>query len=221
MNRVIILSCLALTTVSFGTVCQTSHAQALPDLPLPEKGNTVNMSVQSGSRASLSFGSSTSFGTSASLSATNATSTSATSELKPLAGTVLFSIGAGATAGTTTADIKNLRATGSGDTNVAGSPINVTGNNANFSSGTAALTGVQGTLQLTLDPVGTGFAARTGTIHETYGKDQAGIANGQDGKQLGAAASQVSNASANAMINSNTNVDINTTNFTQTFSQAF
>jgi len=72
-----------------------------------------------------------------------------------------------------------------------------------------------------LKPGGTGFAARTGTIHETYGKDQAGIANGQDGKQLGAAASQVSNASANAMINSNTNVDINTTNFTRHFLRPF
>lgn len=213
---------IALASLVVTAFCQTdSKAQALPDLPIPEKGNTINMSVSSGSRASLSFGSSTSFGTSANLSSTDGTSSSASSELRPLSGRVEFSIGGGADAGRTSADISNLRATGSGDTNVAGSPITVNGNNANFSSGNANLTGVQSALSLTLDPAGTAFSARTGTIHTTYGVDEQGNRDGRDGTTLGTPGSQVANTGANASINNNTNVDINTTNFTTTFSQAF
>ena len=192
----------------------TALAQQLPTLSTPAKGNTVNMSIQNGSRSQLSFGSSTSMGTSAAITATDGTSTAATSSLAPASGATLnFSIGTGQTPGSTSANIDNLRAQGNGATNVAGSPINST--DSTFSSGKAVLTGVQSQLNVTLDNQKTGFSARSNTLHTTYGS-----VTGQDGAQL-KSGSQTSNASGSANINSNTNVDINSTSFTQVFMQAF
>jgi hypothetical protein len=192
------------------------HAQKLPDLPVPTPGTTINMSLSSGSKASLTFGSSTTFGTSASFSATDGASASSTSTLTPSFGSVKFSIGDGVAAGRTSADISNLRASGSSDTEALGSKISETNNNA---TGNAILTGVTGVLELTLDPSKSSFGARTNSLHETYGAKD-GLP-GADGKSLSSNTTQISNASASAVINTNTNVDINTTSFTQTFSQAF
>lgn len=191
-----------------------SPAQQLPTLTTPAKGDTVNMSIQNGSRSQLSFGSSTSMGTSVSLSATEGVSSAASSSLAPTSGASLsFSIGSGQTPGTTSANIDNLRAQGSGTTNVAGAPINAS--ESTFSSGKAELTGVQSQLNIGLDSQKTGFTARTNTLHSTYGTTP-----GQDGAPL-KTGSQNSNASGNASINSNTNVDINSTSFTSVFMQAF
>lgn len=192
-----------------------SSAQQLPTLTTPAKGDTVNMSIQNGSRSQLSFGSSTSIGTSVSLSSTEGVSSAATSSLAPSSGaTLTFSIGSGQTPGTTSANIDNLRAQGNGETNVAGAPINAS--DSTFSSGKAELTGVQSQLNITLDSQRTGFTARTNTLHETYGT----TTPGQDGAPL-RTGNQNSNASGAANINSNTNVDINSTSFTSVFMQAF
>lgn len=192
-----------------------SSAQQLPILTTPTKGDTVNMSIQNGSRSQLSFGSSTSLGTSVSLTATEGVSTAATSSLAPASGATLsFSIGSGDIKGTTSANIDNLRAQGGGATNVAGAPINST--ESTFSSGKAELTGVQSQLNITLDNQKTGFTSRTNTLHSAYGT----TVPGQDGAPL-KSGTQTSNASGSANINSNTNVDINSTSFTSVFMQAF
>ena len=195
-------------------VVTSASAQQLPELKVPNKGDTVNLSVQSGTRSSLSFGSSTSFGSSVNLSGTEGLSTSASSSLAPAAGATLdFSIGKGSTPGAASANIDNLRTQGNGQTTVGGSPINAT--DGTFSSGKADLQGVQSQLNITLDNTKTGFQARTNTLHKTYGATP-----GQDGEQL-QTANQTANASGNASVNSNINVDINSTNFTNVFLQAF
>lgn len=175
-------------------------AQTLPDLPKPTKGETINMSIQNGTRSSLSFGSATSFGSNVTLNATEGTSASSTSSLAPAAGATLnLSIGTGSIPSVTSANIENLK----------------TQSNANTSSsGKAELSGVQGKLDLTLDSARTGFSSQTTTLHSSYGT------NGQNGAQL-KTGNQTSSAAGNAMVNSNTNVDINTSNFTSIFSQAF
>jgi hypothetical protein len=204
---------------SFGSLLFVSgaiplFAQELPTLTAPAKGDTMNMSVQNGTRSSLSFGSSTSFGASVNLTSTEGTSTSASSSLAPDAGASLnFSIGAGPAAGTTSVNIDNLRTQGTAPAN--GSDTNGGTQESTMSSGVAELTGVQSQLNLTLDSARTGFTARSNTLHSSYGA----IA-GQDGQQLGTG-SQNSSASGAATVNSNTNVDINSTTFTSVFMQAF
>ena len=158
------------------------------------------MSVQSGTRSQLSFGSATSFGSSVSLNATEGTSANSSSSLAPSPGASLtLSIGAGAVPSITTAKIENLKATSATNSS---------------SSGNADLNGVQGKLDLTLDSTRTSFSAQTTTLHSSYGT------NGQHSAPL-KTGNQTSSASGNASVNSNTNVDINTSNFTSIFSQAF
>ncbi len=172
----------------------------LPNLPKPTKGETINMSVQSGTRSQLSFGSATSFGSSVNLNATESTSANSSSSLAPVSGASLtLTIGAGAVPSVTTAKIENLKATSATNSS---------------SSGNADLIGVQGKLDLALDSTRTSFSAQTNTLHSSYG------ANGQNGALL-KNSNQTSSASGNASVNSNTNVDINTSNFTSIFSQAF
>ena len=188
---------------------------SLPTLSAPAKGDTVNMTVSNGTKSSLNFGSSTIFGVSSNLSSTEGSSSAVSSQLAPSRGTLSFSIGIGATTGSTSANIKNLRAIGGGDTTIGGSPIKVTGDNGNFSSGDAQLTGVQGKLDLDLDPTKTSFNSRTTTLHTTYGSIP-----GQDSAQIGKG-SQNSSVGGSASVNTNTNVDINTSNFQSVFMQAF
>jgi len=186
--------------ISALTLLSSVGAQTLPDLPKPSKGETINMSVQNGTRSQLSFGSSTSFGSSVNINATEGTSANASSSLAPSPGaTLTLSIGSGAVPSITTAKIENLKAT---------SATNST------SSGNADLNGVQGKLDLTLDSTRTSFTSKTTTLHSTYAP------NGENGAPL-KAGNQTSSASGNASVNSNTNVDINTSNFTSVFSQAF
>jgi hypothetical protein len=220
MRKALLLSSAGLLcTFPFG---QALNAQSVYTLPgatsLPAQGATYNLSSQSGNKSSLNFGSSTSFGTSASMNAAPGSRTSSSSLLAPAAGNLKFSIG-GAD-GVTAANISNLKSSGgiqSSNVNINGGTVNTNESNApgDFSSGDAKLSGVQGGLDLTIDPLRTAFKAETQTIHSTTTSDLGGI-----GKQYGEGA-QNSNASANAAVNSSTNVDINTSGFTSVFMQAF
>jgi len=211
MKRFLIVVSVALAASS----SDMARAQQLPTLSAPLKGDTVNMNISNGTKSSLNFGSSTVFGVSSNMNAAEGSSGSASSQLAPLKGTLNFSIGTGATQGTTSANIKNLRAIGGGDSSVGGAPIKINGENGNFSSGDAQLTGVQGKLDLELDPTKTNFNSRTNTLHTTYG-----TIPGQDSAQIGKG-SQNSTATGSASVNTNTNVDINTSSFQSVFMQAF
>jgi len=209
------LLCL-IALVASAPLCRAQSLPELPTLTLPAKGDTINMSVSGGSKSQLSFGSSTSMGVNVSLTASEGTSVGVKSMMAPAAGSeVVFSIGAGAEIGKTTAVIDNLKTEGSGSTTVGNGTIDSTGTNSKGSSGVAELTGVQAKLEYNFNPEKTGFEARANTIHDTYG-----AIPGQDGRQLGDA-SQTANGSGGASLNTNTNVDINSTTFTSVFMQAF
>ena len=204
-------------------LAQLQPAPALPNLSdvesiLKLKGTTVNMNVQDGSRSSLNFGSSTSMGVSVNMSTSEGTKTSASSQLTPKSGTIVFSIGKGTTPGETTADINNLR-----------TENNSEGDKSYGAQGQAKLTGVTSSLDLELDPAKTGFSAQTETLHQPAILNE-GVRDidgnfivqpyYQPGDQIGKDG-QNANASASTNINSATNVDINTTTFTNAFMQAF
>jgi len=208
-------SILIASIVSAGAVA-AQELPALPTLTMPNKGDTINLSVSGGARSALNFGSSTSFGVNVNLTATDGTSVSTKSMLAPAAGSsVLFSIGDGVEKGTSSASIDNIRSQGSGTTNVGGAAVTSTGTNTSVSSGDAEMKGVRSTLDYKLNADKTGFEARANTLHQTYG-----AIPGQDGKSLDTG-NQTATAGGMAILNSNTSVEINSSTFTNVFMQAF
>lgn len=200
------LHLITLTVFSIACPC-ASLAQGVPSLPAvkaAEQGRTYNMSVNTGTRSALSFGSSTSFGSAASLNSTEGAKTVSVSNMFPSAAKVESSIGAN-DAKTTSAKITNLKAASSSPvvdiTGIKGAALD------SYASGEANLTGVTANINLEMG-VGTNFKVDTGTIHKS------------DGSAM-VPGNQVSSGSANGQVNSLTNVDINQTNFTNTFSQTF
>ena len=201
---------------------------AIPDLvPLdPAVGGTVNQTVSTGSKASLSFGSSTSFGSSASLSGTSSTTTQVSSRVKlkdldlsdvqgnndacPTGNCISTrlgqsSVGGVQTTGSITADISNLRAN---NANLEGSPDN------NYVNGRAELGGVTASNDLVLDGMASEFSVNTRTVHENSPDQRDPVTLTKDENQL-------SNGSASSVVNSQTTVDINTNQFVSTFQQAY
>ena len=201
---------------------------AIPDLvPLdPAVGGTVNQTVSTGSKASLSFGSSTSFGSSASLSGTSSTTTQVSSKVKlkdldlsdvqgnndacPTGNCISTRLGQSSldgvqTSGTITADISNLRAN---NANLEGSPDN------NYVNGRATLSGVTASNDLVLDGMASEFSVSTRTVHENSPDQRDPVTLTKDENQL-------SNGSASSVVNSQTTVDINTNQFVSTFQQAY
>jgi len=198
-------------------------AQRLPDVTVAPKGQTINMSLQSGSKSNLSFGTSTSFGANLSTQSSPGMSTTATSSFTPLEGSISSQIGANPNSiGRTTATIQNLRAQGSGQTNVAGQPI--LANDANFASGEAVLDGVGATISINLNPDKSGFAVEA--MPNVVGGGACSISQGacsySDEKGLKPYPDQqFASGNSNASITSNTTVDIGSTQFTSTFAQSF
>ncbi len=172
---------------------------------------TINQTVSSGSKASLTFGSSTSFGASANLSGTGGTTTQVESSVR-LATPVSASdnnrinTSLGGSNSSITANISNLRA--NGNTLLTDGTIGEL-RDGNYSNGNASLTGVNASNQIVLSPGETKFSVMTSTVG-----DKAIGTTSQDPVR-------VSSGSASAIINSQTTVDINTNQFVSTFQQAF
>lgn len=209
-------------------------AQQLPTLAAPVKGETQSMTLQTGSRSQLTFGSSTSIGTSASLNATDGSQATTKASLAPVqGGTVLFRIGSDekSNASPITANIENLKTSGSGTTNLSSSTIE--GNNVNGSSGQAQITGIQSQLSFTIDSSRSEFSSTATTIPNASNSDNsttdtASVQNTSTTSPVTSTTTpttttnnRVANTSGAANISSNTNVDINNTNFTNVFMQAF
>jgi len=193
---------------SLGLGASSALGQSVPSLPgvsVAPKGQTINMSVNSGSRSSLSFGSSTSFGSSSNLNSTEGAKTMSSSWLIPKSAQVESAIGQ-TNDKSTTAKITNLKAaSSSGSVNVTNTLTNA--NLDSYASGEANLTGVTAVVKMELDTQSK-FIVDTNTIHKP------------DGSAM-VPGNQVSSGGASAQLNSLTNVDINQTNFTNTFSQTF
>lgn len=215
-------------TTVFGATCLlqagAGMAQKLPDVTIAPKGQTINLSLQTGSKSNLSFGTSTSFGANLSVQSSPGMTTTATSSFTPLEGSITSQIGANPNAiGKTTATIQNLRAQGTGQTNVAGAPI--LANDANFASGEAVLDGVGATVSINLNPAKSGFAVEAlpnvvGGIACNGSSSNACSYSDIDGKKP-YADQQFASGNSNASITSNTTVDIGSTQFTSTFAQSF
>jgi hypothetical protein len=183
-------------------------SQQLPEFRQPEKGDTISISVQSGSRSSLTFGSNSTIGTSASLTSTDGVTSSATSTLAPYAGSTLtFTVGAGSDGGVSSATIDNIRMQGEGISTFKN--INVNANEASLASGSAKLDGIQSIVFLPLDAARTGFVVNVDSTPDSSQSSQSG-----NSSYIGA-------TSGTASLSSNTSVEINNSSFSSVFMQAF
>jgi hypothetical protein len=200
-----------------------AFAQKLPDVTPAPKGQTINMSLQTGSKSNLSFGTNTSFGASVSSQFSPGMTVTAESNFNPIEASITSEIGTGTTPGKTTASISNLRAQGTGSTTVGGAPINAT--DANFASGNAVLEGLSAGVTVVLDPKLSGFNVEaTPNIVGAAACNASATTSCKYTKDDGTkpyADQQFANGSANGSVNTNTTVDIGTSQFASSFSQSF
>lgn len=203
---------------SGGALCQK-----LPDVTVAPKGQTINLSLQTGSKSNLSFGSNTSFGASLSSQFSPGMTVTATSNFVPTTASIISNVGNGTTLGKTSAAISNLRAAGNGPTTVAGAPINA--NDATFASGNALLDGVSATVDISLNGLKSGFTVQA--LPNIVGGGACSASETQSCQYSDAEGlkpyevQQFANGSSTAQITTNTNVDIGTSQYTSSFAQSF
>jgi len=199
-----------------------AYGQKLPDVTPAPKGQTINMTLQTGSKSNLSFGTNTSFGASVSSQFSPGMTVTTTSAFTPSEASITSTIGEGVTPAKTTATISNLRAQGTGATTVAGAPINAT--DANFASGNAVLDGLSASVNIVLDPLKSGFnveAAPNVVGAAACSPSSSACKYTKDDGTKPYTDQQFANGSSTASINTNTTVDINTSQFASSFSQSF
>ena len=207
-----VLSIITIGSLFIGT--GPAFSQTLPALPPAVAGQTSTVNVSSGTRATLSIGTSNAFGTTATISAMPGSTVKSESKLAPLSGKIKTSLGATGTTGeapSIKADISNVRTSGGGTTNFdngQGDTGSVTadgaisGQDANFAEGSTTLVGMGSDFEVELDPGKTSFSVSVDSPSNST-------------------TSNVSNGSAAANITSNINVDISNTAFASAFAQGF
>tara|TARA_E500000331_G_scaffold86778_1_gene82390 strand:- start:897 stop:1580 length:684 start_codon:yes stop_codon:yes gene_type:complete len=192
-----------------------SLGDELPTLNIGDTG-TINQTVSNGSKASLTFGSSTSFGASANLNSTPGTKSAVTTSVSledtsGISNKITNTLGTSSTnesGNRISANISNLRANNE-------SPDNgLSSTDSNFSNGSALLEGITSSNELVLDDEETLFEVKLSTVHDQSLFEDVSSINVDNSTSLGS-------GSASAVVNNQTVVDINTSQFVSTFQQAY
>ena len=221
---------LAATSSTFPLNAET-EAFLAPEM-IAGPGESKNNSLNTGTRASLSLGTSSSFGSSAQVSNTDAYKVDSVSAFVPQSGS--WSSSFGSTNGVIKANVGNIRSSGPGTLfdNLESTPIgtsldesdcstssatstitpassengySVNATDATTAEGEATLEGVSTDIELVLNPDST-FTSTTITY----------IENNDDVNSMATA-----NGSANLGLNNALNVDLSNTSFSNAFSQSF
>jgi hypothetical protein len=182
------------------------HAEPEPFLPaemIAAPGETKNNSLTSGSRAVLSFGTSTTFGSNANVSGSSGYDVSVISEMKPTVGKFTSSYGDGPDAGVVTATVGNIRSAGTGS--FSGDNFSVESNDTSAAEGSANLTGVKTSIEFDFDQNSITSVAITPSGDLPEGDEVLHTANG----------------AANNTSNNSIDVNVSTSEFQNAFSQAF
>ena len=204
-----------------GTISIQENAKAqlqLPDVVPGEivnsiKGTSLTRSVSSGGKSSLSFGSNTTFGTSASVNATSGTKVESISNLKFDNATLTTRLGGDSER--VTADIGNIRANDLGSHSTASGDTTVDSFSNTYSNGSADITGIFQANELELNGQESTFTTKASTVHGDSAVFDEIKAENQSGE------AQTASGSSAAMLSTNTNVDINTSEFVNSFQQAY
>ena len=221
MNTVILKVALGSAISAFGITCTQGISVAqiqLPDVVPGEivnsvKGTTLTRTVSSGGKSSLSFGSNTSFGTSASVNATSGSKVESISNLKFENATLTTRLGGDNDR--VTADIGNIRANDLGSHSTESENTTVDSLSNTYSNGSADISGIFQENQLDLNGSDSTFITKASTVHGDSG-DFAEIKDVNQSEEA-----QTASGSSAALMSTNTNVDINTSEFVNSFQQAY
>jgi len=224
---------LAATSSTFSLNAETESF--LPKEMIAGPGESKNNSLNTGSRASLTLGTSSSFGSSAQVSSTDAYKLDSVAAFVPLSGSWKSSFGTKSPSsptdgGVIKANVGNIRSQGSGTIfdNLESTPQSVSSGESTssdstitpatsdngyavnakdgtFAEGDASLEGVNTEIELVLDPDST-FTSTTITY----------LSDNKDANPMATA-----NGGANLGLSNSLNVDLSNTSFQNAFSQAF
>ena len=197
------LFCLIFFPLSASLKVHAEPESFLPAEMIAAPGETKNNSLTSGSRAVLSFGTSTTFGSNANVTGSSGYDVKVTSEMKPTAGKFTSSYGAGPDTGVITANVGNIRSAGSGT--FSGDNFSVESDDTSAAEGSANITGVQTSIDFDFDQNSSTSVVITPSGNLAEGDEVLHTANG----------------SANNTSNNSIDVNVSTSQFQNAFSQAF
>ena len=169
---------------------------------IAEPGETKNNSLTSGSRAVLSFGTSTTFGSNANVSGSSGYEVNVTSQMKPTTGKFVSSFGADT--GIISATVGNIRSAGSGTFTGDNFTVEST-DDASAAEGSANIAGVQTSIIFDFDD-----DSSTSVVIDPTGNIDAGDQT-----------LHTANGAANVTSNNAVDVNVSTSEFQNAFSQAF
>ena len=164
-------------------------------------------------RKVLTFGSNTTFGTSASVNATSGTKVESISNLKFENATLTTRLGGDSER--VTADIGNIRANDLGSHSTESGDTTVDSLSNTYSNGSADITGIFQANELELNGEASTFTTKASTVHGDSAVFDEIKAENPSGE------AQTASGSSAAMLSTNTNVDINTSEFVNSFQQAY
>lgn len=177
------------------------------------KGTSLTRSSSSGGKSSLSFGSNTTFGTSASINSTSGSKVESISDLKFNSGTLTTRLGG--SDDSVKADIGNIRANDLSVHNSGTQDTVITSGSNTYSNGNADITGIFQENLIDINGEGSTFRTKAATVHGGSSVFE------EISQENVAATTQTASGSSGAMLSTNTTVDINTSEFVNSFQQAY
>ncbi len=197
-----ILSCSLICHLALSLEMRAEPEPFLPAEMIAAPGETKNNSLTSGSRAVLSFGTSTTFGSNANVSGSSGFDVNVKSEMRPTAGKFTSSYGLGAETGVITATVGNIRSAGTGT--FSGDNFSVESDDTSAAEGSANITGVQTSIDFDFDE-----------------QSSTSVEITQSGEVPEGELLHTANGSANNSSNNSIDVNVSTSQFQNAFSQAF
>ncbi len=184
----------------------TKPESFMPAEMIAAPGETKNNSLTTGTRAVLSFGTSTTFGSNVNVSGSAGYKTAAQSQITPTTGSITSSFGGGTGSGTdrgvVTAVVGNIRSAGSGT--FSGDNFSLESDDTSAAEGSATMTGVETAISLDIDK-------NSSTSVEINPSD-----NAADNDII-----HTANGAANNNLSNNIDVNVSNSTFHNEFSQAF
>ena len=196
------LFCAIIFPLSLSLNVRAETESFLPEKMIADPGETKNNSLTSGSRAVLSFGTSTTFGSNANVSGSSGYQVDVSSQMKPTTGK--FTSSFGADTGIISATVGNIRSAGSGTFSGDNFTLEST-DDASAAEGSANIAGVQTSIEFDFDD-----NSSTSVVIDPTGDIDPGDQT-----------LHTANGSANVTSNNAVDVNVSTSEFKNAFSQAF
>jgi hypothetical protein len=193
---------------------QVQLADVIPgDVVTSLKGTSLTRSSSSGGKSSLSFGANTTFGTSANLNTTTGSKGESISNIKFKSGVLTTTIGGEDKS--VSADISNIRANDLTSYAQGEDTVTAASDTNSYSNGNADISGIFQSNELEINGEDSSFTTKLSSIH-----GDSAIYEEIKSENVSPDA-QVASGSSGSMFSTTMDVDINTSDFVNSFQQAF